>query len=84
MSRRLIDVVRPNVAQSGAPETVSENARRELHRDLVASLDINTLTRTSPDALRSVLRTRLFAMVEARGLPMSIEERNATVESILD
>lgn len=83
MSTRVVDMLAHEAVNAGG-ETVEQRARRELHADLVSSLDLSVV-RTMPRAeLEVQLRGNLNAMVQARHLPLNRDQQAEAVDDILD
>jgi len=61
-----------------------EQAKRDLHVELIESLDFEQVGRTPRPELESRLRTILMEKVAARALPMSRMEREWLVQEILN
>jgi len=91
---RLIDRVRGaqrfRTGQPGAPAQSSglnvefAQIKRELHNELIESLDFEQVGNTPREELAQRLRQTLTERVEARQLPLNRMERERLVEEILD
>jgi pilus assembly protein CpaF len=90
---RLIDRVRgaqtrfrPDGPGGGAPTDTKEFERikRELHNELIESLDFEQVGNTAREELSERLRVTLTERVETRQLPLNRMERERLVEEILD
>ncbi len=91
---RLIDRVRGAQSRfktdstAGAPSTTDaadfERIKRELHNELIESLDFEQVGNTARDELSERLRVTLTERVETRQLPLNRMERERLVEEILD
>ncbi|MEO0605867.1 MAG: ATPase, T2SS/T4P/T4SS family, partial [Myxococcota bacterium] len=92
---RLIDRVRGaqrfRTGQPGAPAPSSSGLnvefaqiKRELHNELIESLDFEQVGNTPREELAQRLRQTLTERVEARQLPLNRMERERLVEEILD
>lgn len=83
MSNRIVDLLdRAPAAPRGDRD--DDRAKRELHRALVASLDLTVVQSVPREDLRDVLRDRLTTMVHARDLAMTSAQQADAVEDILD
>ena len=88
MSSRLIDRVRgaQQRYKSGTPADSAEFERikRELHNELIQSLDFEQVSKVPRKELAIRLRSSLTETVESRSLPLNRLERERLVEDILD
>jgi pilus assembly protein CpaF len=88
MSSRLIDRVR-GAQQRYRSTTTADSAefdriKKQLHTELIESLDFEQVSRTPREELATRLRATLTDEVEARHLPLNRLERERLVEEILD
>lgn len=93
-SSRLIDRVRvaqarnqpvPTRGVGGPTDLVEfERVKKELHTELLGSLDFEQVGRMGRDELASRLRQKVTEQVESRALPLNRVERDRLVEEILD
>jgi pilus assembly protein CpaF len=89
MSSRLIDRVRGaqqkhRTATSTADSAEFDRIKRQLHQELIASLDFEQVSKTPRPELARRLRNTLTDTVESRALPLNRLERERLVEEILD
>ncbi len=89
-SSRLIDRVRgaQQRFKSSTPGTPNseefERIKRQLHQELIESLDFEQVGQTPREELAARLRATLTEQVELRNLPLNRLERERLVEEILD
>ena len=61
-----------------------DRIKKQLHQELIESLDFEQVGQTPREELASRLRTTLTEQVELRNLPLNRLERERLVEEILD
>jgi pilus assembly protein CpaF len=85
---RLIDRVRgaQRLRTSGKTTDVEEfdRIKKDLHHEILESIDFETLGNTPRDELQAKLRQSLTERVESRQLPLNRMERERLIEEILD
>jgi pilus assembly protein CpaF len=83
MSTRVVDLFRSGKSSPEA-ETPYQKAKRELHAEVVSSLDLKAVQSVPREELERQLRETLTRMVRARQLPMTRDEQSRVVGDILD
>jgi pilus assembly protein CpaF len=83
MSNRVVDMLRPD-ADGTEAEAPGIRAKRELHAELVASLDLGVIQSLPRRELEAQIRQTLTRMVHGRALPMTREQQADAIEEILD
>ncbi len=83
MSNRIVDMLRPD-ADGAEAEAPGIRAKRELHAELVASLDLGVIQSLPRRELEAQIRQTLTRMVHGRALPMTREQQADAIEEILD
>ncbi len=85
---RLIDRVRgaQRLRTSGKTTDLEEfdRIKKDLHHEILESIDFETLGNTPRDELQAKLRQSLTERVESRQLPLNRMERERLIEEILD
>ena len=83
MSLRVVELLRED-AYASLPDTHEVRTQRELHAELVASLDLAAVSKVPRPKLEHELRNTLTDMVKKRALPLTRDQQAQTVEDILD
>lgn len=83
MSNRVVDMLRKDT-HSNDSESPFEKIKRDLHGELVASLDLAVVQSMARPELEAQLRRTLTDMVTARALPVTRENQAEAIEDILD
>ena len=83
MSPRIVDMLRP-ATRAPEPEPAFSEATRQLHAELVASLDLKVVRDMPRPDLERQLRTALTSMLRARALPMSRPDQARAIQDVLD
>lgn len=83
MAQRVVDLLH-RLPPGSTPEPPEVRARRELHAELVGSLDLAVVHSVPRDRLERELRETLVDMVADRKLPVTAVEQSRIVDDILD
>ena len=87
MSSRLIDRVRnaqQNASGEGSGADDFARIKRDLHKEIVGSLDFEQVRKTPREELKQRLRRSLSDTIQNRQLPLNRAERDRMVDEILD
>jgi len=87
MSSRLIDRVRnaqQNASGEGSGGDDFARIKRDLHKEIVGSLDFEQVRKTPREELKQRLRRSLSDTIQNRQLPLNRAERDRMVDEILD
>ena len=87
MSSRLIDRVRnaqQNASGEGSGTDDFARIKRDLHKEIVGSLDFEQVRKTPREELKQRLRRSLSDTIQNRQLPLNRAERDRMVDEILD
>ena len=87
MSSRLIDRVRNAQQNASGDDSGPEDfarIKKELHKELVGSLDFEQVRNTPREELKARLRRSLSDTIQNRQLPLNRAERDRLVDEILD